>query len=264
MAVNRIIFGSLTAALVLGLFQIAVFAQGSNEYVAPVVEGDRQPRAATPEVGLSNLQKINLGTIEADDLAKAINRVENFVPEYGNYGSQPYTIFKDASDPDIAIKVAAVHRAVKIIIDRGIRIPQPLRVYCINKNSRVLNQAWKRTINFAPAANITLVTIEATVDSLSARANSFSGFDGLDKATITMIHEIGHILHERHAGEFFWTRATVGDVKSPTLTRQQISTYAAKNKKEFVAEMFTGLVLGMKFSPAFIAEYREYRGRPVW
>lgn len=223
-----------------------------------------QPRAATPEVGLSNLKKINLGTIEAESFAKAINKVETFVEEKGSYRLQPYTIFKDASDPDIAVKVAAVHRAVKIITDKGLRIPAGLRVYCINKNTpNVSTQAWKRSINFAPAANIVLVKIEATVDSLSAHADYFKGFDGLDKSTITMIHEIGHILHERHAGEFFWTTATVGDVKNPGLMKQQISVYATRTKKEFVAEMFTGLVLGMKFFPGYWAEYREYRGAPV-
>lgn len=63
-----------------------------------------------------------------------------------------------------------------------------------------------------------------------------------------VIHEIGHALHDFEQPEYFW-----GDADLP-LTREQlefahrwISPYASVNRKEVVAEVFVGHVMGFIF-----------------
>ena len=82
------------------------------------------------------------------------------------------------------------------------------------------------------------------------------------KPTITCIHEIGHILHERSAGDNYWEKGSAMTSGSPT-NAGEVSGYAAQNKKEFVAEVFAGLILGKAVSGPCKAEYDSYGGPKV-
>lgn len=250
----------------------------------------REPRSSTPEAGLSNEDKIKKGLYESDELKRILMQVPNWeAPEVVTYKGQSYIIKKDPSDPEKAVKVAGIKRGIEILIDRGVRIPTGLGIHlindaidplrnpiCVDKRGNAYKVpylefpsstvdkcpkipsaiAYKRTLNFAPAADIIIRSTQAT----KPPALSGSGFNGLDKTTITIIHEIGHILHERYAGEYFWTKALSGNVRNSQQVKQDVSQYAANNKREFVAEVFAGLIIGKKFPESVLAEYREYRG----
>jgi hypothetical protein len=82
--------------------------------------------------------------------------------------------------------------------------------------------------------------------------------NGFDKPTITCIHEIGHILNERNLGDTFWEKDSIMTGKATT--GAEVSGYAAQNKKEFVAEVFAGLMLGMTFSHPCMQEYTALGG----
>jgi hypothetical protein len=185
------------------------------------------------------------------------------------YNSQPYTIYTDSRDPDIELKMSAVHAAFRTVADLGLALGQErFEFYLLNKNrvrsggQPVQNITIKRGPDFVPLAKIMLADLTdpdptkvLTPDGRRTRL-SFSGVGGRNRATITVIHEIAHVLHERWAGDAFW-RMTAG---TPQQVFGPVSDYAKGNGKEFVAEVFTGALLGMRFPPEVWVAYRGYRG----
>lgn len=276
----------LAAAAAIGIFPADAVSQPAYDYWAQ--EGQYRPRPADlgigPEIGLQDAEKIRLGGIEGELALNLIGQAKAWNRENGSYLGEAYTIFKDIDDPEAAIKAAGVHRGIRIMRDRGVHLPTNLRFYliadrdpeqnpgCVDRNgtlilenkpngsvgakcTRAQTVAYKRSFNFAPAAIIFIRTIKPTAPA----AISGSGFAGLDKTTITTIHEVGHILHERNAGEFFWILKGQADS-----TPNPISPYGAgpgnNGRLEFVAEVFTAAVIGMPNVGRFDQEYRRYRG----
>ena len=85
--------------------------------------------------------------------------------------------------------------------------------------------------------------------------------NGFDKPTITCMHEIGHILNERNLGDTFWEKDSIMTGKATT--GAEVSGYAAQNKKEFVAEVFAGLILGMTIQSSAYAGINGFRRTPI-
>lgn len=223
-----------------------------------------EPTAAKPEnnqvaqrnlVTLDDKRKRELGALEMDAFFRQTGQVKAFIQEKGNYKGQSYTIYKDSADPNLAAKVAAVHRAIKTIKDKGVNIPQDLRVYCTNA-FEAQNRAFQRDANWNPIAYIILgsaALVGGRADALSA-----TGFGGFDKPTITTIHEIGHILHERSLGDAFWATGSI--IAGKANTGSKVSGYAGQNKKEFIAEIFAGTIIGKVFTADVLAEYNQFSG----
>lgn len=178
-----------------------------------------------------------------------------------SFKNQRFTIHTDPADPDSRFKIEAVKRAVEIIVNKGLRIPDDLQVFC-SRHFEAKNQAFMRDESWRSVAWVTLRwgTDTPTVgNSLSAR-----GFRGYERSTISMVHEIGHIMHERNAGElFFHGRGSIIQGlpdRNLQAVASKVSGYAMGSKKEFVAEVFTGLVFGMSFPADVMAEYERFRG----
>jgi hypothetical protein len=85
------------------------------------------------------------------------------------------------------------------------------------------------------------------------------------KMMTVVVHEIGHILHEREHRASFWTHKTTwGDEGRPPSTQaSKVSQYATKSKLEYVAEVFTGLVTGIHYDQDVIDVYLELGGATV-
>lgn len=85
------------------------------------------------------------------------------------------------------------------------------------------------------------------------------------KMTTVVVHELGHIFHEREQGESFWTHKTTwGDEGRPPSTQaMKVSQYAAKSKLEYVAEVFTGLIMGVHYDQDVIDVYLQLGGVTV-
>lgn len=214
--------------------------------------------AARNLVTLDDKRKRELASLEMDAFFRQTGQVKAFIQEKGNYKGQSYTIYKDSADPNLTAKVAAVHRAIKTIKDKGVNIPQDLRVYCTNA-FEAQNRAFQRDANWNPVAYIILgsaALVGGRTDALSA-----TGFDGFDKPTITTIHEIGHILHERSLGDAFWATGSI--IAGKANTGSKVSGYAGQNKKEFVAEVFAGTMIGKVFPADVLAEYNQFGGPKV-
>jgi len=185
-------------------------------------------------------------------LVKVINK------EPGTYKGQAYTICKDADDPNLKAKVDAVNKAVKTVIDKGVNIPPALRVYCLGA-FEAQNRSYMRDEKWNQIAYITLGS--KAVEAGQVSAISSSGFGGFEKPTITTIHEIGHILHERVLGDDFFAKGSM--IQGKPVNGAKVSVYASGTKKEFVAEVFAGLIIGMKFPAEVMEEYKSYRGPAV-
>ena len=88
------------------------------------------------------------------------------------------------------------------------------------------------------------------------------GFSNLT-AENTVFHEIGHLLHPKNipnTDKIWKTMANGGDVY---FIHNGVSYYATKNPREFVAEVFAGLMCGKQFSKQVMAIYNALKGPQV-
>ena len=101
------------------------------------------------------------------------------------------------------------------------------------------------------------------------------------KAEAVVVHEIGHIFHERQSSTKFWEiKANRGEgggkgkefqeegvavipTHAPPILANQVSQYAGTGVIEYVAEVFTGLVYGTRYSDEVIALYVEQGGPAI-
>jgi len=208
-------------------------------------------------MALDAARKTSLSSTELGAFYSQIGSVKVFGTE--QYSGGQCTIYKDPSDPDLQVKVAAVKRAVDKITQKGVALPNGLRVYCTNAYA-AQNRAFHRDAAWNAVAYVILgpkAVVGGRADAMSA-----TGLAGCNPPTITCIHEIGHILHEHHAGDIFWEKQSPITGVAPT-TSAQVSGYAGQNSKEFVAEVFAGKVLGSVFAAAVDVEYNAFSGPPV-
>ena len=206
-------------------------------------------------MALDDSRKESLSSAEMSAFCSQTAQVKAFVREQGLYGGQSYTIFKDHDDPAAITKAAAVHKAVKTIKDSGLTIPLGLRVYC-TKAYEAQNRAFSRGAKWSEVAIVILG--KAALEGGRPDAMSATQANGFNKPTITCMHEIGHILNERNLGDTFWEKDSIMTGKATT--GAEVSGYAAQNKKEFVAEVFAGLMLGRTFSHPCMQEYATLGG----
>ncbi|MBI6549145.1 hypothetical protein [Xenorhabdus lircayensis] len=87
------------------------------------------------------------------------------------------------------------------------------------------------------------------------------------KVIASIVHEIGHIIHAQRieSKEKFWLARKTSQQEKYTLPAkiaEQVSGYVIQknNSNEFVAEVFTGLVYGKKYSKEVLEYYQYYLG----
>jgi hypothetical protein len=89
------------------------------------------------------------------------------------------------------------------------------------------------------------------------------------KAVAVIVHEFGHLLHERLSSKAFWDLKQEKNVEGaandrpPANLAMLVSQYATKSKLEFTAEVFTGLIYGRHYAAPVIAQYQAYGGVDV-
>ena len=221
--------------------------------------------------------KPDFGLIETTLFSNMTGQVKAWTPaDKVNYKGQSWSIIKDVEDPNAEFKAVNIHKGLMAAIDAGVTIPADLKIYLIIDRDKAPNCpdcedvktiAFKRGLKFAPVANVIIKGIAPM------RSNPFSDrkLQGLEKPAITIIHEIGHILHERRDPEFFWSMPKVWfpngismkdkyQADKDAVTAGKLGLYAGGNQKEFVAEVFAASVLGMKFNAETWELYNRLRG----
>jgi hypothetical protein len=95
------------------------------------------------------------------------------------------------------------------------------------------------------------------------------------KAVAVVVHELGHVLHERASEADFWAMKLNKDYPpeerpegaklffAPAHLAEQVSQYALSGHIEYIPEVFTGLIYGKRYSDAVIAQYKREGGPPV-
>jgi hypothetical protein len=82
--------------------------------------------------------------------------------------------------------------------------------------------------------------------------------DGVDG---TMAHEIGHHLHRLRDYEFFSNSSSLPlSEEARRVVGREVSDYACSNAAEFVAEVYSGMCFGKRYSEEVMKRYRWCRG----
>ncbi len=199
---------------------------------------------------------------EAGGFIKSIVKDKAYTQEIYNYNGYTATIYKGHGDGEAATKVACIKKGMRTIVDKGVALPPNLRFYCIADTS-VQNRAFVRDGAWNSVAYITLAPSMLQPGDLQSISNSVH--PGFEKGDVTAIHEMGHAIHAHQMGEAFLdTNANGGCNGEPTgANAVQVSGYAGMNKKEYVAEVFTGLILGRAYAHSVMQEYAQYNGPAV-
>ncbi len=161
-------------------------------------------------------------------------------------------------DPLAEDKIIGVRSAIAKVSARGLVLPNAINVYT-SADASFVNIAFQRAIGGGREASIGLGGKMATPGLLPMGVATLKGQGSTSNFVAAVcVHEIGHILHEMVDEEFFWSQDA--NALTPPALGGQVSMYAGNNIKEFVAEVFTGLVYGEAYSQGVMDAYRGYHG----
>lgn len=212
---------------------------------------------------LTQARKDAIASMEFGALIQQTASVRGYEYARHSYRKELVDIYVATDDGHGKQKKGAVIEAVKRIVDKGIRLPKGLKVYCSGAWVSQ-NRAFHRDVNWDQIA----VVVLGSKACRGGRSNANSAilpplYKKLDAPTVTCIHEIGHILHGINVGDAFFDHTDSRAWTKPPKNADGVSGYAQANKKEFVAEVFAGLVLGQGYSEDCMKEYEALGGPSV-
>jgi len=202
---------------------------------------------------------LNVARQSATDLYRAVHGQKGFEPSVQhNVCGVLVTFHIGFADPLKHEKIGAVRAAIYKVISRGLAMPNQITVYTSGEDGFV-NIAFQRDVSGAANASIGLGGKLATPGRLPIGVATVKGGGSTTSyITAVCVHEIGHILHEISNPEFFW--GPNANKPTPPALGGQVSMYAGNNIKEFVAEVFTGLIYGERYNDAVMNAYVDYAG----
>ncbi len=181
------------------------------------------------------------------------------------YQGTTVTFHKYGGDALADDKVKAAKLAIKTVLDtqnNAFALPRGIRFFCTS-NVNAKNQVFGRD----PGWNAIYYVVLGPTSTINSRVMSISnehqeGCGPNSKGYVTCLHELGHVLHIQKMGEDYYAKNDQGGVNGePTgANARQVSMYAGGTKKEFVAEVFAGMMIGRKYSDSVMDEYRSYKG----
>lgn len=176
---------------------------------------------------------------------------------------------------DGKLKITGIERAVKMITDKGFALPT-LR-FILTGADGVENVAFMGDSAGQRAAVVYLgPKIGQQNKKHLTQGVSDAVYDGTQRffgnpkqtamVTTVVIHELAHVLHELTAEDQFWTNHEAATMASPLvwgMAAAKVSQYAQKLPLEFVAEAFTGIMVGKKYDQEVKVCYRALGGPEV-
>lgn len=197
--------------------------------------------------------------LSAMDLYKSIHGSKGFHKVVVHQiGGSRLDFYAGLGDDLATEKIGGVRLAVHKVTNAGMVMPAVISIYTSPSPSFV-NVAFQRAIGGAQEASIGLGGKLATPAMLPNGMATIHGKGStVDFVAAVCVHEIGHILHESFDPEFFWSAAA--NATTPPSLGGKVSMYAAANIKEFVAEVFTGMIYGQRFDKELMEEYEKYHG----
>jgi hypothetical protein len=202
-------------------------------------------------------------------------------------------IVKMCDDADRQKKLDALKKAVSLVRKSGRAVP-PMTVY-VSSAADVVNVAFigdaagnaEVTVFLGPNAGLYICKIKGTSKNVKGGQGAFGqgqnrqrgiadqAYDGTNiwfgnpkqaaLITATIIHEIGHVAHEAASPGIFWDLKGGEGAASASGTGWvdaafKVSQYGTKNPLEFVAEVFTGIVLGKTYDAKVMQAYQALGG----
>lgn len=203
----------------------------------------------------------HVAQLSALDLHKGIHGEKGFQrPETHALSGVTITVCRGIGDALADDKVAALRGAIYKVAQAGLALPNRMTLYTSSATT-FMNVAFQRALDGTQNATVCLGGKLGTPASLPIGiATMVGGASILNFMTAVCVHELGHVLHEIADPEYFWS-ADANSAPPPNLCGQ-ISMYASLNKKEYVAEVFTGVIYGKKadFGAAVMQKYTDYNG----
>lgn len=184
----------------------------------------------------------------------------------GNLHGVTCTI-KNYNDPNYDTKLKALTLGVRILKDKGYNLPSDITFHLSSdaSNPKAPTVAYARkqdnSVGVEVFLGVNAIFSEPTPMG-EGIAHKIKKCALGDYTTTVVVHELGHVLHDLESHDFFWGEGdlplTGGDVNTAF---DEISAYAATNKKEVVAEVFAAHNMGLKFSGAAVsALYSKCQG----
>jgi len=190
---------------------------------------------------------------------------------YHSYDGVSYAIYRSKSDANGKTKMAGVHAAVKAVGKKGYRPGKDSRFYLLDQKNfgdqQVVTEAFHFDSQFMHHQWIILGP--SSVSGGSGRGLA-GGTKGVESVKRIAIHEIAHTLHSHKLGLNDYYPDTQG-MKQSAISWPKgkhddillVSSYAAAGWKEFVPEVFLGLILGKTYNERIMDLYAQYGGPPV-
>lgn len=179
-------------------------------------------------------------------------------PIHLQYKGATVDVYRDSGDSQYDEKINGILTAMKTVINAGFALPDPMKVYCTGFRE-AQNRAFHFDANFNYACNIVLGSTCVNGGSFDLGSISSSNHPGFSRVAVTCIHEIGHSLHCLARGLHDFHDTGLGWSQKATHAAE-VSQYAGMNKKEFVAEVFAGCMIGRTYSPGCMQEYSQLQG----
>jgi len=215
---------------------------------------------------------------ELENVYAPNDEADEVVTESLDLAGVSWPVTYNPSDVHLETKLAAVRSAIEKITARGFR-PPVLRLH-LPKFGRTLSVGGECTVKDKTeravfhAPDFLHISSNALglplLDPVRWKAADTGLNDGykysstvLDPSGVaTMIHEMGHAFHyanspERFHGLFF---TALKDDTQRAAVCGQVSEYGAGNPREFVAEVFLGLVYGRSYSDEIMTMYVAFGG----
>jgi len=198
------------------------------------------------------------------------------VTETRDLGGISFQVTYNKSDVNFEARLEMLRQAVEKIQSAGFT-PPSLQVY-LPKMGRSLSIDGECVIKEGPkkseravyvAPNFMHISSENMFNPLTDKKSgspdefkfSSTAFDPSGVGTI--IHEFGHAMHRDHAGgkfhELYGTAFQT--IEQVSLASEEVSEYGTK-PREFVAEVFLGLVYGKRYSDDVMRMYHAFGGAP--
>jgi hypothetical protein len=166
-----------------------------------------------------------------------------------------------------ALKLQAIKEGVRLVLEKGFALPD--LYFRLGSSMGVANAAFSSDAAGNRKAIIVLSGKSWGTAQSYAGKGTMGGVANLQYDSATrwfgdpkqkafgrsmVVHEIGHILHEINAPEFYWSNKNTGSPECTLRTGQwlnaamEISGYATQSSIEFVAECFAGTICGVRYS----------------
>ncbi len=209
---------------------------------------------------VASAQQIATGArLSTEDMYRQLGWVKAFSSTIVNIGGVPCKIYRDAADPAFDAKRTGLEVGLKRVLARGFTFPNGINFYCTNM-AGVLSIAFHRAPGGGRQSTVLLggaCTDASNPGQWDGIAHKVAPLGGANYCAAVVTHELGHNLHELAADTVFWDAVT-NQVPEPL--SNQVSNYAGKNKLEFVAEVFTGMMYGRTYAQNVMTRYGALGG----